>query len=83
MDCTNASDVCAPTLKVKDPNACFQPCDSFIAGPGGCVATFLVEAVAPGASANLGQANCQTGELCAPCLNPLSMPANQPSGACN
>jgi len=83
LDCTNAGDVCAPSLKVKDPNACFQPCDSFIAGPGGCVAAFLVEAVQPGAGANLGQADCQTGELCAPCLNPLSMPANAPSGACN
>jgi hypothetical protein len=83
LDCANATDVCAPSLKVKDPNGCFQQCDSFIAGPGGCVAAFLVEAVQPGASANLGQANCQTGELCAPCLNPLSMPVNQPTGACN
>lgn len=83
LDCANATDVCAPSLKVKDPNACFQQCDSFIAGPGGCVAAFLVEAVHPGASANLGQADCQTGELCAPCLDPLSVPPGQPSGACN
>lgn len=83
LECTNAGDVCAPSLKVKAPNDCFKPCDSFIAGPGACVAVFLVEAVQPGASANLGQADCATGELCAPCLNPLSMPANQPTGACN
>lgn len=83
LDCAKTGDVCAPTLKVKDPNACFEKCDSFIAGPGGCVAKFLVEAVQPGAGSLLGQANCQPGELCAPCLNPTSMPANQPTGACN
>jgi hypothetical protein len=82
LDCANAGDVCAPALKVKNPNECFAPCDSFIAGPGGCVAAFLVAAVQASAVSVLGQATCAEGELCAPCLNPLSMPANQPSGAC-
>jgi hypothetical protein len=82
LDCASATDVCAPALKVKNPNECFPECTS-IAGPGACVAAFLVEAVQPGGSTYLNGQGCQGGELCAPCLNPLSTPPNQPTGACN
>jgi hypothetical protein len=74
-----ADELCAPTLKANDQAACFTHCTS-IAGEGACVPTYLVPV---GQQSVLNATGCQVGELCAPCLNPLSVPPNQKTGACN
>lgn len=57
-----AGELCAPRIKVANPGACFERCES-VAGAGSCVPEFLTQ--------NLGsfltQASCGTGEICAPC----------------
>jgi len=91
LDCASADEVCAPTLKVADINACFDKCavNATVAGlvgsdEGGCVPAFVVKVVVGDIGVStLTQESCAAGELCSPCLNPLSMPANQPSGACD
>lgn len=81
-DVCASGQVCAPTLKVNDLNACFKHCTS-IAGPGACVPTFLVPAMQRSLLSGMPDVCDKATEMCAPCLNPLSMPANQPTGACN
>jgi hypothetical protein len=73
-------ELCAPTLKAKDQAACFAHCTSVLSLEGACVPTFLVPA---SQRSLLSPDKCGTGELCAPCLDPTSMPANQSTGACN
>lgn len=83
-------EVCAPTVKVRDLQGCFEKCatvDTLAAlGPqyasGGCVPAYVVTATNPMGSAILQQGTCAAGEQCAPCLNPLSMPPDAPTGAC-
>ncbi|HKP62347.1 MAG TPA: hypothetical protein VJV78_36690 [Polyangiales bacterium] len=58
-----AGELCAPKIKVADPNACFEHCDSGSFGPGACVPAFLAGPL----SALLSPIGCRTGELCAPC----------------
>ena len=86
LDCA-AGEVCAPALKVNDPNACFAQCESQAADllgekyrSGGCVPSYVVALVAAAGVGQLGQGTCADGELCAPCLNPLN--GDAPSGAC-
>ncbi len=81
-DTCASGQVCAPTLKVNDLNACFKHCSS-IAGPGACVPTFLVPPMQRSLLSGMPDVCDKATEMCAPCLNPLSMPANQPTGACN
>jgi hypothetical protein len=80
-------EICAPTLKVHDPLACFAPCETRLAEllgdrylNGGCVPSYVVALVAPAGVGVLEQGACAAGELCAPCLNPLA--ADAPTGAC-
>jgi hypothetical protein len=80
-DCANATDRCAPILKVKDPNACFEKCTTTLTvfgaeyGAGACVPAYIVRDVNPAGLAILKKDTC-TGadELCAPCRDPLAMP---------
>jgi hypothetical protein len=78
----DGTDLCAPVLKAKDQAACFAKCTSVASLPGACVPEFLV----PEAQRSLikDAPGCPTGELCAPCQDPTSMPmANMATGACN
>lgn len=78
----DGTDLCAPVLKAKDQAACFKKCDSIAALPGACVPEYIV----PAAQRDLIRAatGCGTGELCAPCQDPTSMPMpNMATGACN
>jgi hypothetical protein len=88
---TCASDhLCAPIEKVKDLSYNFPTCmpggaaallglmKNMAGQVGGCVPPYLA-----GSNASLLTADvCTGGDLCAPCTNPLSTPANQPTGAC-
>jgi hypothetical protein len=56
-------ELCAPKVKVADPQACFARCLSGLLGPGACVPEFLTSDLA----AFLMQDTCASGELCAPC----------------
>jgi hypothetical protein len=66
---------CVPKSRVVSPNSCFAHCDS-IFGAGACLPTFLVPESNRG---TLQPATCATGELCVPCINPLTTMA---TGAC-
>jgi hypothetical protein len=59
-----AGELCAPKIKVADPGACFEHCDSGALGPGACVPAFLAGPL----SSLLSPIGCRTGELCAPCV---------------
>jgi hypothetical protein len=83
-DCANATDRCVPTLKAKDTAACFAKCTTTLGAlntktldfkPGACVPAYIVRDVNPAGLGLLKKDTC-TGadELCAPCLDPLSMP---------
>jgi hypothetical protein len=66
---------CAPKSRVVQSNSCFAHCDS-VFGAGACVPAFLV----PESNRSILQpASCASGELCSPCVNPLTMMA---TGAC-
>jgi hypothetical protein len=58
-----AGELCAPKIKVADPNACFGHCTSSI-GAGACVPEFI----AAGLGSLIEKATCNDGELCAPCV---------------
>jgi hypothetical protein len=58
-----AGELCAPKIKVADPNACFEHCDAGALGVGACVPAFLAGPLA----SLLSPVGCRTGELCAPC----------------
>jgi len=86
--CTQTDHVCAPIEKVKDLNYNFPVCvptsaAALLAQPGpngqtgGCVPIYLVPA---DKRSLILQDTCQTGELCAPCTDPLANMA--PTGAC-
>jgi hypothetical protein len=47
-----------------------------IGGPGACIAKFIIPETM---QSFLMQSTCDDGEICAPCINPLSM---MPTGAC-
>jgi hypothetical protein len=59
----NSGELCAPKLKVADPNACFEHCDGGIVGPGACVPMFLANTL----SALLSMSTCAESQVCAPC----------------
>lgn len=77
-------ELCAPIGKVEDTRSCFTTCmaESIIgpAGPGTCIAPYLVEASMEGAHELIMQTSCPAGELCAPCISPLDMTS---TGACD
>jgi hypothetical protein len=99
--CTQDGYVCAPTAKAKDIHAAFPECSPSNAtvqaaapGPNGqkgaCVPHYLIDDYnVPGVpaipSGFVNQDSCASGQLCAPCNNPLA-PANAPdkafTGAC-
>jgi hypothetical protein len=90
-DCTKTDYVCAPIEKAKDFNYNFPVCTPTSLGgilgmpapngqKGGCVPAYIIPT---DQQPLLLQDGCPTGEICAPCTNPLSMPtANAPTGAC-
>jgi hypothetical protein len=78
----DAGQLCAPTLKAMDLSACFKHCNSIV-GPGACVPAYLVPSDQRSALESTPDVCDKATEMCAPCLNPLSMPPNQPTGACN
>lgn len=82
VDLCAAGQVCAPALKAMDLNACFKHCNSIV-GPGACIPIYLVPAGQRSALSSTPDVCDKTTEMCAPCLNPLSTPPNQPTGACN
>jgi hypothetical protein len=76
---------CVPNLKVRDINAKFPTCSipnpiipSLPPDPGGCVPDCIITDALQ--RAVLLQRTCAAGELCAPCVNPLT---GQRSGACD
>ena len=92
-DCPSATDRCSPALKVKDAHACFEKCTTtltplntpgFDYSPGACVPSYIVRDVAPAGLPILKKDTCLgADELCAPCLNPQSMPTSgDPSHSC-
>jgi hypothetical protein len=96
-DCTQPGHVCAPIPKVKDLSYQFPTCtpsSTILNGPsamkapngqlGACVPKYLVDNFMPAPPMGiLMQDTCQPGEICAPCYNPISQPANQATGACS
>ncbi|HEX4334814.1 MAG TPA: hypothetical protein VH062_02805 [Polyangiaceae bacterium] len=81
-DLCATGDICAPATKANDINACFKHCKSAV-GDGACVPTYLVPANERSVLSSMPDTCDKDNEECAPCLNPLSSPANQPTGACN
>jgi hypothetical protein len=89
--CADSTQVCAPKLKAADQSAPFVPCTMTSAAAAlatmanstgqlsACVPSYIVPVAQ---QPLLLQDGCQANELCAPCFNPLSMPANEPTGAC-
>jgi len=59
-----AGELCAPKIKVADPEACFERCNAGEWGAGACVPQFLAELAGPFLSGE----GCRTGELCTPCV---------------
>jgi hypothetical protein len=88
--CTDTTQVCAPKLKAQNQAANFASCTStsvvailFTATSTGQKTACVPKYIVPMAQQSLiNQDDCQTNELCAPCLNPTSTPANAPTGAC-
>jgi hypothetical protein len=90
FDCP-VGQVCAPIQKTQNLKYNFPSCapsNGFVqllagAGPngqkGGCVPSWLADAN-PVEGVFMAQDTCQTGEKCAPCLNPLR--GSLPTGAC-
>jgi hypothetical protein len=58
-----SGELCAPKVKVANPQACFERCNTALLGPGACVPSFLTSDLAM----FLRQETCGMGELCAPC----------------
>jgi len=83
-------DVCVPGIKASDAESCFPPCETNL-GPivgerylaGACVPAYLVNATSPSAIEILSRASCGVDELCTPCIDPLSNPPDQSTGACD
>ncbi len=75
-DCTDPN-LCVPNPFLTDPNYQFASCTRSFGQTGGCVPDCLVD---PLLAWTMAQWDCQNGELCAPCTNPLT---GEPTGACN
>ncbi|HVU00838.1 MAG TPA: hypothetical protein VHE30_03770 [Polyangiaceae bacterium] len=71
-------DRCVPAAKVRDPSACLTHCHTTLGvldsryDAGACVPTYVIRDRTPGGVSVLEQDTCATGELCAPCLDPLN-----------
>jgi hypothetical protein len=83
LTCATGS-LCAPNLKATNPAAKFPTCQATVtiiipipAGAGACVPDCL-----PAADQKplLSRTTCAAGELCAPCVNPLT---NESTGSCD
>lgn len=84
QDECDPGDVCLPSLKAANPQACFVPCQtSLFSGynDGACVPDFVVRDANAAAFAVLGQSTCHSGEICEPCSDPLR--AGFVTGACD
>jgi hypothetical protein len=73
---------CVPTTRAQNPDMKFPTCMAqvapFPAVPGGCVPDCII--TDPLQKGFLVQGTCATGELCAPCVNPLDQ---MRTGACD
>lgn len=79
--CTGAGQLCAPTEKVKDLTYKFPSCDPqwAILPPdpnqaGACVPKYIVDyytATKNPLASGMTQSNCATGDICAPCVDPI------------
>jgi hypothetical protein len=73
---------CVPDAKVRDQNYKFPTCQAqfppFPAVPGGCVPDCII--TDPLQRGILSRQTCAEGELCAPCVNPLTQAR---TGACD
>jgi hypothetical protein len=84
QDECDPGDLCLPSLKAEDLQACLAPCQTTLASPyddGACVPVFVIRDVNAVALAILDQSTCQSGDLCEPCADPLH--AGLASGACD
>jgi hypothetical protein len=90
-DCTNATDVCAPTLIAEYPNACFPRCTTnptvqalgLEYATGACVPQFVVIDAFPSVWSGYTQEACGLGEFCVSCLDPAAGSASSAkTGAC-
>lgn len=79
-----AGRLCMPESFVNDPWSCGASCTTNFPAPsdaGACIARFVIEDNAGAVvAASLSQSSCAAGELCTPCVNPLS---GTVSGACD
>jgi len=86
---------CVPVAKAKDPTYCAKHCTTStttqglgangVYNNGACQPQYVVFDVAGAAGVQIssGGTGCPTGELCAPCQDPLNaVPTQKPSGAC-
>jgi hypothetical protein len=80
QDTCDVGDLCIPLTKIGEPR-CFEQCESELGGAGACVPTYVVEASPGGAGLSdvLGQATCEVGETCTPCIHPID---GSITGAC-
>ncbi|HVU00729.1 MAG TPA: hypothetical protein VHE30_03225 [Polyangiaceae bacterium] len=79
--CAGSTYLCAPTEKVKDINYKFPSCAPQIPPfppdpnqPAACLPKYIID-FQKQTNTNaglLGQSNCKSGEICAPCKDPLS-----------
>lgn len=80
VDVCPSGQVCAPSIKAMDINACFKHCNSAV-GAGACVPTYLVPSSERSALAGMPDVCDAATEICAPCTNPLMN--NAATGACD
>jgi hypothetical protein len=74
-------ELCVAGTKVSSPGSCFTPCTSIV-GEGACVPTYIVAAqLGTGTVSLLTQDTCHAGDLCVPCLDPVT--TNARTGACD
>jgi len=64
-------ELCVPQSKLGFPTACFPACAGNL-GEGACVPDYVIEHVMPGRVEFVGRADCNRGDSCAPCNDPLS-----------
>ena len=77
--CADADALCVPTALARDPLFKFASCNTNAAdSEGRCLPAFLPEVAAR--AKQLSQDSCRSGQLCAPCYDPLT---GEATAACN
>lgn len=80
--CSDASQVCVPDEVLGAAGNTLKQCESGVGSGGGCITMALIPAMEadPRAKAFLKQSTCDSGQVCAPCINPEAN--NAPTGFC-